>query len=75
VIGNADEALEGEPLLVPAMRDGEILYAETLEEMRERTTRSLQSLPAALRSRGEKPTYPVRHSDALTDAARALASG
>jgi len=75
VIGNVDEALEGEPLLVPAMRDGEILHAETLEEMRERTTRSLRSLPAALRSRGEKPAYPVRHSDALIAAARALASG
>jgi nicotinate phosphoribosyltransferase len=75
VIGNADERLEGEPLLVPAMRDGEILRAETLEEMRERTTRNLRSLPLALRSRGEKPDYPVRHSDALTDAARALPSG
>jgi hypothetical protein len=30
-------------------------------------------LPAALRSPGEKPRYPVRHSDALTEAARLLA--
>jgi nicotinate phosphoribosyltransferase len=75
VIGLADEGLEGEHLLIPAMRDGEIVHAETLDRMRERTGQSLESLPEALRSRGEKPPYPVRHSDALTEAARALAPG
>jgi nicotinate phosphoribosyltransferase len=75
VVGTADERLDGEPLLVPAMREGEIVHAETLEEMRERTRRNVESLPVELRSRGEKPAYPVRHSDALTEAARALASG
>jgi nicotinate phosphoribosyltransferase len=74
VVGTAEEELEGEPLLVPAMRNGEIVHAETLEQMRERTKRSLDSLPIALRSPGEKPRYPVRHSDALTEAARSLAS-
>src|SRR4051794_26320289 len=57
VVGDADERLDGEPLLVPAMRKGEIVHAETLEEMRERTRRSLEALPVALRSRGEKPRY------------------
>jgi nicotinate phosphoribosyltransferase len=70
VVGDADERLDGEPLLVPAMREGEIVHAETLEEMRERTRRSLEALPVTLRSRGEKPRYPVRHSEALTEAAR-----
>jgi nicotinate phosphoribosyltransferase len=73
VVGNADERLEGEPLLVSAMREGEIVHAETLEEMRERTRRSLDSLPPALRRRGEKPRYPVRHSEALAEAARSMA--
>jgi nicotinate phosphoribosyltransferase len=75
VVGNADEQVDGEPLLVPAMREGEIIHAETLEEMRERTRRSLDSLPPALRSPGEKPSYPVRHSDALTEAARSMTLG
>jgi nicotinate phosphoribosyltransferase len=75
VVGTAEEQLDGEPLLVPAMRNGEIIHAETLVEMRERTKRNLESLPAELRSPGEKPRYPVRHSEALTDAASSLASG
>jgi nicotinate phosphoribosyltransferase len=75
VIGQAEEELDGEPLLVPAMREGEIVHAETLEEMRERTRRSLAALPVALRSPGEKPGYPVRHSEALTEAFRTAASG
>jgi nicotinate phosphoribosyltransferase len=69
VVATADEELEGEPLLVPAMRGGEIVSAETLEEMRARTGRSLQALPIELRGTGEKPPYPVRHSDALRDLA------
>jgi nicotinate phosphoribosyltransferase len=65
VVATADEELDGEPLLVPAMRGGEIVLAETLEEMQARTARNLQSLPAELRSRGEKPPYPVRRSSGL----------
>jgi hypothetical protein len=52
------------------MKGGEIVLAETLEEMRERTARSLRSLPIELRSQGEKPPYPVRHSERLTAAAQ-----
>ncbi len=74
VIGAEGEQLEGEPLLVPAMREGEILLAETMEEMRERTKRSIESLPVELRSPGEKPSYPVRHSDALVEAFESLAA-
>jgi nicotinate phosphoribosyltransferase len=74
VVGTAGERLDGEPLLVPAMRAGEIVHTETLEEMRERTRNNLDSLPVELRSRAEKPTYPVRHSEALIEAARSLAN-
>jgi nicotinate phosphoribosyltransferase len=75
VVGTADEQLDGAPLLVPAMRNGEIVHAETMEELGERTRRSIESLPDALRSPGKKPRYPVRHSEALTEAARAMTSG
>jgi nicotinate phosphoribosyltransferase len=74
VVGTADEQLDGEPLLVPAMRRGEIVLAETLEEMRDRTKRSMRALPHALRSQGEKPHYPVSHSAELTEAARSMSS-
>ena len=73
VVGTAEEELEGEPLLVPAMRGGEIVASETLDEMRARAQRSIASLPVELRSPGEKPTYPVRYSDALRRAADAAA--
>jgi nicotinate phosphoribosyltransferase len=74
VVGAAEEELDGEPLLVPAMIRGEIVHAETLDQMRERTKRSVDSLPLALRSPGERPRYPVSHSEALTEAARSMAS-
>jgi nicotinate phosphoribosyltransferase len=75
VVGTAEEQLDGEPLLVPAMREGEIVHPETLDEMRERSRRGLEALPVALRSPGEKPHYPVRYSDALTEAASSMSSG
>ena len=39
----------GEPLLVEAMRGGEIVREETLDEIRARTTSQLDALPEALR--------------------------
>jgi nicotinate phosphoribosyltransferase len=74
VVGTADEQLDGEPLLVAAMRRGEIVLVESLEEMRERTERSIRALPVALRSRGEKPRYRVSHSAELTEMTRAASS-
>ncbi|MFL5908814.1 MAG: nicotinate phosphoribosyltransferase, partial [Solirubrobacterales bacterium] len=70
VVATADERLDGEALLVPAMREGEIVLTETLDQMRARTAHSLAALPVELRSQGEKPPYPVTHSEAL----RALAA-
>jgi nicotinate phosphoribosyltransferase len=68
LIGGAHEDLEGEPLLVPAMRGGEIVLVETLEQMRERTVRGLGSLPPALRRNCGEP-YPVAYSARLEAAA------
>jgi nicotinate phosphoribosyltransferase len=69
VIGLADEDLDGEQLLVPAMRDGEIVLTESLDQMRERTARSLESLPEPLRGEGEKAPYAVGYSEGLNEAA------
>ena len=69
LIGAAGEELEGEPLLVPAMRSGKIVLDEDLERMRERTTRSLGALPAALRRGEAGATYPVAYSERLRAAA------
>ena len=68
LIAGADEAVEGEPLLVPAMRGGEIVLAESMERMRERTEASLRALPEALR-RGDGEPYPVTLSERLRAAA------
>ena len=65
VVGFADEVLDGEPLLVPAMRDGEIVHIESLEEMRARTKRSLGALPDELSGEGAKQPYPVSFSEKL----------
>jgi nicotinate phosphoribosyltransferase len=69
VIATAEEELDGEPLLVPAMRDGEIVLVETLERMRERTARSLSQLPVELRTDGPKRPYPVKQSEELRELA------
>jgi nicotinate phosphoribosyltransferase len=68
VIAAADERLEGEPLLVPAMRDGEIVLRESLAEIRERSARQLAALPASLRGPGaaDAEPYRVRFSERVT---------
>jgi nicotinate phosphoribosyltransferase len=68
VIAAADEHLDGEPLLAPAMRRGELTGVETLAEIRERTTAQLAALPGELRRPGggiAPEPYPVRYSDRL----------
>jgi nicotinate phosphoribosyltransferase len=68
VIAAADEHLDGEPLLAPAMRRGELTGVETLAEIRERTTAQLAALPGELRRPGGgigPEPYPVRYSDRL----------
>jgi nicotinate phosphoribosyltransferase len=68
VIAAADEELDGEPLLRPAMRAGEVTGAESLAEIRDRTQAQLDSLPEDLRrpaADGSPNAYPVRYSDRL----------
>jgi nicotinate phosphoribosyltransferase len=77
VIALADESLDGQPLLVAAMRSGERVGAEPLERMRSRAAAELDSLPETLRrlgpEQGHEP-YPVVCSDRLQElTARAVA--
>ena len=68
VIAAADEELEGEALLVPAMRDGELVRSESLEEIRERATAQLTALPERLRRPVAGETvepHPVSYSERL----------
>jgi nicotinate phosphoribosyltransferase len=69
VIGADDEQLDGERLLVEAMRDGEPVRSEGLDEIRERTAAQLEALPERLRlATGGVEPYPVRYSDRLRHA-------
>jgi nicotinate phosphoribosyltransferase len=60
------DSQEGEPLLVPAMREGRrIGAAQTLAQGRERVARELERLPAPLRGLDRAAPYPVTVGDAL----------
>lgn len=68
VIARADEEIEGEPLLVPAMRDGEAVKSESLDQIRARATEQLAALPERLRAPaadGEPEAYSVSFSERL----------
>jgi nicotinate phosphoribosyltransferase len=68
IIASADEELEGEPLLVPAMRDGVVARRESLAEIRERSAAQLAALPERLRRPGGGETvepHPVSYSARL----------
>ena len=68
----ADEELEGEALLVPAMREGEVVLRESLEEIRERPATQIAALPGRLRRpvAGEAAEpHPVSYSERLRAAA------
>lgn len=66
VIAAADEKAEGEPLLVPVMREGR-LSAElpALETIRRRTLEELGRLPEGVLRLTRPERYPVRFSDRL----------
>ena len=68
LIAPEGEACQGERLLVPLMREGELLHEEPLEALRERATAGLAALPAGLREAeapdGTEP-YPVTFSASL----------
>jgi nicotinate phosphoribosyltransferase len=61
-----DEGGDGEPLLRPAMRDGQrVQPADDLLQARERCRRDLERLPQPLRALEPAAAYPVQVSDAL----------
>ncbi len=69
VIAAIDENLEGEPLLVPAMREGEPVRHESLQQIRERSAAQLAALPEGLRRLGGSEAidpYPVSYSKRLS---------
>ncbi|HGY10086.1 MAG TPA: nicotinate phosphoribosyltransferase [Oceanithermus profundus] len=75
VLGLADEAQPGEPLLRPRLRAGRrVAEAEPLESVRERVRTRFASLPEDLRVIAEdpKPTYPLEASPGLLALARRL---
>jgi nicotinate phosphoribosyltransferase len=66
IVGLADEALDGEPLLVPVMRGGKrVNERPSLASIRERAARELASLPAHLARLEREPPYPVAMSPGL----------
>jgi nicotinate phosphoribosyltransferase len=65
-VGLDGEDLPGRPLLVPVMRSGTTVVRESLAQMRERASASLESLPA------RQEPYPVELSAHLRSAADSL---
>lgn len=66
VLALESEAMDGEPLLRPVMRQGRRLPGQpTLQQIRERCGQQLASLPAALRELAPATPYPVRVSQGL----------
>ena len=71
VIAAVGESLEGEALLVSAMRNGEPVRRESLQQMRERSAAQLAALPERLRRAGGSQAaqpYPVIYSERLSRA-------
>jgi nicotinate phosphoribosyltransferase len=58
VLATADESVAGEPLLELAMRDGQMVLGDSLEDLRTRARLGLRSLPAALRGTAPGPQEP-----------------
>jgi len=66
-VAGEGEAHDGEPLLVPFMRTGEIVRSETIAQMQERTEVGLRSLPESLLRLDGGAEYPVEISARLRD--------
>jgi nicotinate phosphoribosyltransferase len=75
VVAAADEELEGDALLVPAMRGGEPVRRESLAQIRQRSAAQLAALPERLRRPppGEDvEPYPVSYSEHLRSTTRGV---
>jgi nicotinate phosphoribosyltransferase len=76
IIARHDEALDGEPLLVPVVRGGQLVASlPGLETLRKRVRDDMHRLPHPLRSLDHTTDAPVSYSQALEDAAIRLAAG
>ncbi len=74
VIARATEQLEGEPLLSPILKRGELVQPlPTLVKLQDHCMGQRARLPAALRSLDQAPPYSVQVSEKLEAEARRLA--
>jgi nicotinate phosphoribosyltransferase len=74
VIARSTETRSGEPLLVPVMRNGDLVAPlPGVKECQARFLAQREKLPAALRSLEKAPPYPVRVSEELEESLRRLA--
>ncbi len=65
-VTRADEAAEGEPLLVSVVREGKLVAPlPGLDAIRDHCRAQLKSLPDRLRGTEAKPDYSISYSDAL----------
>lgn len=72
-VTRADEAADGEPLLVPIVRGGRLVGPlPTLEAVRAHCREQLAALPDRLRPLDARPDYPITYSDRLEADARRL---
>jgi nicotinate phosphoribosyltransferase len=66
IIALHDEKVEGEPLLIKVMDNGEIIYdLPPLDAIRERALENLSRLPEKYKKLKDAPTYPVELSPKL----------
>ncbi len=73
LVTKADEQAEGEPLLVPIVRNGRpVTVPPSLDAIRDHCRRQLDRLPEGLRRLEADPAYPLAYSDALEDAAHRM---
>lgn len=73
LVARADEAAEGEPLLVPVVREGVLAGPlPRLDAIRARCEAQRAALPDSLRGPGPWPAYPTRYSAELESEADRL---
>lgn len=76
IISLESDPQPGEPLLVPAMRNGRRLFPQPmLEEARSHAARNLRQLPVALAMLEDDRNYPVEIAPALHQLAEAVDAG
>jgi nicotinate phosphoribosyltransferase len=76
LIARSTEKLDGDPLMVPIMKNGQLVGSlSSLEEARQRCATQRDKLPARLHQLSIVEPYPVKFSEHLENEARRLAAG